>query len=70
MDETVREFCLTSELKVIKSNAPVLSNCPRVLHPIAIARFGISDKPNLALVDTVEYRASLPKKENGRYETK
>ena len=48
----------------------MLSNCANVLHPIAIAKFGTSDIPNLALADTSGYRLSVPKKVNGKYETK
>jgi len=60
----------STKIEVMKSNTPVLSNCPKVLQPIPIARFGTTDKPNLALADNDGYRALSPKKENGRYETK
>ena len=48
----------------------MLSNSTNVLHPIAIAKFGTSDIPNLALADTYGYCHSEPNKVNGKNETK
>jgi len=47
---------------------PVLSSCTIFLHPIAIARFGSKEYPNLAPADTSRYVSSLLKAANTKYE--